>query len=95
MDDLIRVIDSGKVRGYCESRLYDGRSYFFQYAIRRRDDQYFAYYFSVDESKMDVFEDYAYEELKQFGNATEAFDFLIEKGADITKFRAFKGVSPL
>jgi len=95
MDNLIEKIDSGRTRGYCESKIHNGKSYLFQYAIKKKDGRYSAYYFSVDESKMDVFEDYAHEEVRQFINLAEAFNFLVGKGADIKKFMAFKGVSPL
>jgi len=95
MDNLIREIDSGKARGYCESRPCNSKSYFFQYAIRKKNNQYLAYFFSIDESKMEVFEDYANEEEMQFKDLNEAFNYLEKKGADIKKFAAFKGVSPL
>lgn len=95
MDDLIRDIDSGKSRGYCESRSHEGKNYFFQYAIKKNNDKYIAYFFTVDELKMDVFEDYACEEKIEFKDLNEAVNYLEEKGADIKKFGAFKGVSPL
>ena len=44
---------------------------------------------------MEVFEDYANEEEMQFKDLNEAFNYLEKKGADIKKFAAFKGVSPL
>jgi hypothetical protein len=95
MNNLIQKINSGKARGYYESKPCDGKIYYVLYAVRKKNSQYMAYFFSVDESEIDAFEDYAYEEIMQFDNLYEAFSFLKEKGADIKKFQAFKGASPL
>ncbi|CAK17896.1 hypothetical protein PSEEN5272 [Pseudomonas entomophila L48] len=91
---MVASIEKGKVRGYDEVRDIDGGSYFFQYAIKKQGEKYVAYFFCVLESKMDVFEDYATEELSEFSSVEEAFDYFRLKNVDVGRFSSMKGVLP-
>jgi hypothetical protein len=94
MDNLIQAINAGKRRGYDESRSVHDVSYLFQYAIKKERDIYQTYFFSIDESKMDVVEDYGEEEINDFPDLQSALEYLIGKGADIDKLKPIKGVLP-
>lgn len=94
MDNLIHSLNAGKRRGYDEYREVQGVNYLFQYAIKKEKDMYKTYFFSIDESKMDVMEDYGEEEVSDFSDLTSALEHLKDKGADIEKFKAIKGVLP-
>jgi hypothetical protein len=92
--DLAFSIEKGKVRGFDEVRDVNGERYFFQYAIKKQGDKYCTYLFCVLESKMEVFEDYATEELNEFASAEDAFDYFWLKQVDVEKFAPIRGVLP-
>ncbi|EMV8405967.1 hypothetical protein, partial [Escherichia coli] len=68
IEKLIVAIENGKVRGFDEIKEINGESYFFQYAIKKQDEKYNTYFFKIPENKMEVFEDYATEEISAFSN---------------------------
>ena len=94
MDKLIEALDAGKRRGYEEIRNIDGDPFIFQYALKKQNDIYHTYFFSIEESKIDMIEDNENEELKTFGNLNAALTYLINKGAVIEKFSAMKTTLP-
>ncbi|MCC8367575.1 hypothetical protein J8V57_15070 [Xenorhabdus sp. PB61.4] len=94
MENIINAINRGKVRGYSESKQIEDETYLFEYAIKKNNGQYLAYIFSIDESKMDVYEDYAIEEIQNFQSVDEALRYLESKGADIQKLKGIKRVLP-
>lgn len=94
-EELLNIINKGRVRGYDEIRVIDDIRYFYQFAIKKENGKYFTYFFYIPESKMDAFEDYDdNEEVREFSVIEEAIIYLINKGAEIEKFTGFKGVKP-
>lgn len=94
MDKLIEALDAGKRRGYEEIRNIDGNAFIFQYALKKQHNVYHTYFFSIEESKIDMIEDNENEELKTFENLNTALTYLINKGAAIEKFSAMKTTLP-
>lgn len=94
MNALIEAINAGKRRGYGESRRIEGRIFIFQYAIKKQRDIYCTYFFSIDESQMDLLEDNENEEVKTFTDLDAALSYLTSKGAEIEKFVAIKNTLP-
>jgi len=94
MNNLIEALNAGKRRGYEERREIDGVSFLFQYAIKKQNNLYYTYFFSVDESQMDVIEDDENEEIMIFPSLDEALSYLINKGAIVKKFSAIKNTLP-
>jgi len=94
-EELLSIIDKGRVRGYDEIRVIDNIRYFYQFAIKKEKEKYFTYFFYIPESKMDTAEEYDdNEEVRDFSVIKEAISYLINKGAKIEKFTGFKGVKP-
>ncbi|MFJ5300584.1 hypothetical protein ACIQAL_29195 [Pseudomonas sp. NPDC088368] len=94
MDHLIKALDSGKRRGYDEVRPLDSIQYLFQYAIKKEKENYVTYFLKIEESKYDVFEDYADETILTFSTLKDALQYLEGKGADINKLSPIKGTLP-
>jgi hypothetical protein len=94
MNKLIDALNTGKRRGYEESRLIEGVPFLFQYAIKKQNNTYYTYYFSIDESHMDLLEDDENEEIKEFLTLDAALDYLRNKGAALEKFAAIKNTLP-
>lgn len=94
MNKLIDALNTGKRRGYEESRLIEGISFLFQYAIKKQNNIYYTYYFSIDESRMNLLEDDENEEIKEFSTLDAALDYLRSKGAALEKFAAIKNSLP-
>ncbi|KMK12495.1 hypothetical protein ABW09_24465 [Pluralibacter gergoviae] len=94
IENLIFAIEKGKVRGFDELKEVNGESYFFQYALKMRNGLYNTYFFYVPESKMDVIEDYAAEEIKEFRTITDAFNYFKLLGVNVENFSAIKGTLP-
>jgi len=94
IEKLIVAIENGKVRGFDEIKEINGESYFFQYAIKKQDEKYNTYFFKIPENKMEVFEDYATEEISAFSNIEDAFNCFKLQGIDITKFSPIRGLLP-
>lgn len=94
MKHLIKALDSGKKRGYDEVRPLDSIRYLFQYAIRKEKQNYITYFLRIDESKYDVFEDYANETILTFPTLEDALQSLESEGADINKLGPIKGALP-
>ncbi|MFK3796307.1 MULTISPECIES: hypothetical protein [unclassified Pseudomonas] len=94
MNNIKVSIESGKRRGYQEVRTTGSTSYLFQYAIKKERHLYQTYTLKIDETKFDVFEDYAEEEVQTFQTLEKAFEHLITKGADIAKLAAIKNTLP-
>ena len=86
MKKLIVAIENGKVRGFDEIKEINGESYFFQYAIKKQDENTIPIFFKIPENKMEVFEDYATEEISVFQYIEDAFNYFKLQGIDITKF---------
>lgn len=94
MNKLIDALNTGKRRGYEESRLIEGGAFLFQYAIKKQNNIYYTYYFSIDESRMDLLEDDENEEIEEFSTLDAALDYLRDKGAALEKFAAIKNSLP-
>ncbi|ALI01347.1 hypothetical protein C1Y08_04265 [Pseudomonas sp. FW306-02-F02-AA] len=94
MNKLIDALNSGKRRGYEETRLVERISFLFQYAIKKQNNIYYTYYFSTSESRMDLLEDDENEEIKEFSTLDAALDHLKNKGAELEKFTAIKKSLP-
>lgn len=94
MEHLERALESGKRRGYDEVRDIESISYLFQYAIKKEMAVYSTYFMKVDESKLDVFEDYAEEEIRAFHSLEAALEYLKIQGADPLKLSPIKRTLP-
>jgi|GEM_PF-667671 len=94
MEQLLKALGSGKRRGYDEIRQIDAISYLFQYAIKKEAGVFSTYVLKIEESKYDVFEDYACEEIKTFQTFDDAIGYLKAKGAEISKITSIKGTLP-
>lgn len=94
MEHLVKALEAGKRRGYDQIRLIDSIKYLFQYAIKKEKGVYSTYFLKIDESKFDLFEDYAEEEILTFQTFEDALRYLINQGADIQKMSAIKGTLP-
>lgn len=94
MNNLIEALNAGKRRGYEERCEIDGASFLFQYAIKKQNNLYYTYFFSVEESRMDVIEDDENEEIQTFRSLDEALSYLINRGAIVEKFSAIKNTLP-
>ncbi len=99
---LIHYLQIGKMRGY-SYYTHDEQSSkqhatepnrLIQYAIQKRNHQYIAYYFQVDVDQMEIHEDVAIEEQKEFGELESALEYLVHRGADLTRLAPFKGQAP-
>ncbi|TVT93320.1 hypothetical protein [Pseudomonas sp. RGB] len=94
MNNLIEALNAGKRRGYEEIRKIDGGSFIFQYALKKQKNVYHTYFFSIEESKIDMIEDNENEELKTFENLDSALTYLTNKGAEIEKLSTIKNNLP-
>ena len=94
MNKLIEALNAGKRRGYEERRTICGEELFFQYAIKKQDDVYCTYFFSVEVSRMDLIEDDENEEVKIFISLDAALEYLAVKGAIIEKFSVISSTLP-
>ena len=94
MKQLLKALESGKRRGYDEVRQINSVSYLFQYAIKKENGVFSTYVLRIEESKYDVFEDYACEEMKTFQTFENAIEHLKAKGAEISKITSIKGTLP-
>ncbi|MFK3772792.1 hypothetical protein [Pseudomonas sp. NPDC089406] len=89
------AIEQGKARGYDEFIELEGVSCYRQFAIRLKPDGYLAYVFTVPEARMDAIEDYDTTEESLFDAFADAIEFLQAKGADLSRFKAFKANCPI
>ncbi|MBN2992570.1 hypothetical protein JWR97_15955 [Pseudomonas cedrina subsp. fulgida] len=94
MNDLIKALNAGKRRGYEERREIDGAAFLYQYAIKKQENLYYTYFFSINESQMDVIEDDENEEIQTFPSFDEALSYLINRGAVLEKFSTIKNTLP-
>lgn len=94
MKTLLEALEIGKRRGYDVTRQVDSVIYLFQYALKKEKGVYKTYFFKVEASKIDVFEDYADEEIKSFDMLDSALDYLVSKGGEIDKLANIKGTLP-
>lgn len=96
LESLLDAMGKGKTRGYSEKVSQEGIEFFNQYAMKGVGGEYLVYKFSIDSSKMDAIDDYGdFEERRVFEDFDAAMEFFRKAGADIEKFSAFKGISPL
>lgn len=93
-EKLTLAIEKGNVRGFDEIKKINGENYFFQYAIKKQGEKYSTYFFRVPEKKMEVFEDYATEEVCVFSNIEDAFNYFKLQHIDIGRFSSIRGVLP-
>lgn len=82
----------GKSRGHSEVKLIGSKNMFVQYAIRKTEQSFETYFFKVEESKLEMFEEYAEEEAKKFKTFEEALNYPVGKGGEIHKLKAMKGL---
>lgn len=91
------AVERGRTRGYeCLRSRPDasGKQELIQYAMRKKDGIYQAYFFAVDPQDMDIAEDCAEEELLIFDGFDQALRYLCSRGADPARFAPFKGQQP-
>ncbi|MEW4368244.1 hypothetical protein [Paenibacillus kandeliae] len=99
---LIHAVNNGKMRGYedyldlpaSSDKSMATSKQWIQYAIQKRKERYIAYYFQIDVNDLSIYEDVAIEEQNEYSQLKEALEYLVEKGADLTKFAPFKGQRP-
>lgn len=94
VNHLINALNSGKRRGYDEIRTSESTQYLYQYAIKKEKDAYITYFIKIEESKLDVFEDYAEEVMTTFTELRDALQYLRRLGAEIEKLGPIKGTLP-
>jgi hypothetical protein len=94
MENLTKALDAGKRRGYDEVREVAAVKYLYQYALKKEKGTYETYFLKIEEAKLDVFEDYAEEEMHTFQTLEDALEYLVSNGADISKLSAIKGTLP-
>jgi len=94
MENLFKALECGRRRGYEEIRSHEEIRYFVQYAIKKEKGFYVTYYFKIDESKFDIYEDYEGEEILYFWTLKKALGHLTDIGADIAKLGAIKRTLP-
>ena len=90
-DSLKKIIDSGKKRGYSDSKYMNGELFHFWYGLSYSGDTYFAYYSYIEDSKIAMPEEYEIDDSRYFNNFEDAINYLISKGADINLFSSYKG----
>ncbi|MFD1884998.1 hypothetical protein [Paenibacillus wenxiniae] len=102
MQRLRNDLKAGKMRGYSfytdHKQSFDADNMtpnrLIQYAIQKRNHRYVAYYFQIDADQMDIYEDVATEEQREFSELEQALAYLVDQGADLTRFAPFKGQIP-
>lgn len=94
MKKLTDALNEGKRRGYEETRLINGIPHLIQYAIKKQENFYYTYYFSIEESRMDLLEDDENEEIMKFPDLDTALNHLLTKGAEIEKLSTLKKTLP-
>lgn len=90
-------MERGRTRGYECMRPKPGvpeSQEFVQYAMRKKDGRYQAYFFAVDPQEVHIAEDCAEEELLIFDGFDQALRYLCSRGADPAQFAPFKGQKP-
>lgn len=93
-EKLFFAIEKGKVRGFDEIKEINGEHYFLQYALKKKGGKYWTYFFCIPEKKMGLIEDYAIEEVKEFSNIADAFNYFRFQDINIEEFCPFKGTLP-
>lgn len=94
IERIERAIGRGKRRGYETYEEVNGVRYIIEYAIKKESGKYFTYFFMIDESKIDIYEDCATEEVVEFVDLSHALDHLINKGAELSSFGPIKRCLP-
>ena len=94
IEKITLAIEKGKVRGFDEIKEINGENYLFQYAIKKQGEKYNTYFFRIPESKIELIEDYATEEISAFSNIEDAFNYFKLQGVDTVKFSPIRGVLP-
>lgn len=61
---------------------------------KKEKNTYITYVLKINEAKLDVFEDFAEEEVKSFGDLESALQYIMSKGAEIKKLAAIKSTLP-
>ena len=92
-----KAVERGRTRGYECMRPKPNapeKQEFIQYAMRKKDGSYQAYFFAVDPQDVHIVEDCAEEELLTFDDFDKALQYLCSRGADPARFAPFKGQKP-
>jgi len=89
------AMEQGKARGYDEFIVLDGVPCFRQFALKLKPQGYLAYVFTVAQAQMEVIEDCDTAEQSLYAAFADAVAFLQASGADLSRFRAFKGNCPI
>lgn len=95
MNNLASAIEKGRVRGFDEIKEIDGERVLFQYAIKKKNGMYTTYLFYIPETKLEIIEDYAVEEIKEFSNLADAIYYFESMDINIKQFSRIKGTLPL
>jgi hypothetical protein len=61
---------------------------------KKEKNTYITYVLKINEAKLDVFEDFAEEEVKSFDDLESAVQYIMSQGAEIKKLAAIKSTLP-
>ncbi|WP_267106707.1 hypothetical protein [Xanthomonas sacchari] len=93
---LLDTLNSEKAKGYSQETRLDGAAILNQYVIKRFDEKFPAYKFSIELSKIDSADDCGdFEERQELEDFDAAISFSRTTGVDIKEFGAFKDTSPI
>ena len=81
-----------QTKGYDEFIKIDGEVFYQVFAIKKSNEIYITYYYTVPKNKLDQAEDYEIEEFNEFELAIKHIQ---SKGANLSRFNVFKGNKPL
>jgi hypothetical protein len=87
---LIKPLDAGKRRGYDAIQEVDGVSFLFEFALKKQNESFETYFFSIEELKIDQADEDGEEEIKQFSIIESALENLRSHGAELDRLTAIK-----
>lgn len=88
-----RNIKNNQTIGYSQERIINGTAYLYEYAIKKQNDVFNAYFFCVERKHIDTIEDYGTEEILSFSSIDDALIYLKSKGASENLLKPMKGLS--
>jgi len=94
MQRLMAALNAGKRRGYDVFREIDGVNFLFQYALKKDNELYVTYFFSIEELAIDQADEDGEEEIKEFLDLESALMNLASHGAEMEKLTAMKRSLP-
>ena len=92
----INNFPNGKARGYRETKIIENVEFFREFAIKKENNKYCCYVFSIESKNIDSVDDYCdFEIVYLADNFKDAIFFIEKKGGVIDNFAPFKGGSPI